>query len=89
MVPVTNAIESVTLCQQCVDTKGFKGKGGVTGWAKSAGTRLEAVRTDMAALASATNQVSPRWFYLQLHARRAAVSRPNCDAQARLSGQRS
>ena len=71
MVPVTNAIESVTLCQQCVDTKGFKGKGGVTGWAKSAGTRLEAVRTDMAALASATNQVSPRWFYLQLHARRA------------------
>jgi hypothetical protein len=66
-----NSIESVTLCQQRVDTKGFKGKGGVHTWAKSAKGRLDAVRDDMAALASATNQIAPRYFYLQLHARSA------------------
>jgi hypothetical protein len=66
-----NSIESVTLCQQRVDTKGFKGKGGVIAWARNAKSRLDAVRDDMATLASATNQVAPRHFYLQLHARGA------------------
>jgi hypothetical protein len=32
---------------------------------------LDAVRHDMAALASATDQVAPRYFYLQLHSRTA------------------
>jgi hypothetical protein len=66
-----NPINSVTLCQQRVDTKGFKGKGGVETWARNVLGRLHAVRDDMAALASATNQVSPRYFHLQLHARSA------------------
>ena len=69
-----NLIESVTLCQQHVDTKGFKGKGGITTWARNASDRLDAIREDMAALASATNQVAPRQFYLQLHARTATGS---------------
>ena len=62
-------IEAVTLCQRGVDTKGFKGKGGVAAWVRLAEGRLAVLRADMAALAGATNQVSPRWFYLQLHAR--------------------
>ncbi len=64
-----NIIKSVTLCQQRVDTKGFKGKGGVETWARNVVSRLNAIREDMAALASATYQVSPRYFHLQLHAR--------------------
>jgi len=71
VIPAIRPIESVTLCQQHVDTKGFKGKGGVRAWAKNASRRLDAVREDMAALSSATNQVAPRHFYLQLHARTA------------------
>jgi len=66
-----NSIESVTLCQQRVDKKGFKGKGGVETWARNVVSRLNAIREDMAALASATNQVAPRYFHLQLHARSA------------------
>lgn len=66
-----NVIESVTLCQQHVDTKDFKGKGRVIAWARDAGRRLDAVRQDMAALASATDQVAPRYFHLQLHSRTA------------------
>ncbi|MES2353106.1 MAG: hypothetical protein V4568_01690 [Pseudomonadota bacterium] len=69
-----NSIESVTLCQQRVDTKGFKGKGGVETWVRNVVSRLNAVREDMAALASASNQVAPRYFHLQLHARSATGS---------------
>ena len=62
------------LCQQSVDTKGFKGKGGIRAWISRIRVRRQAVHLAMDMLHEATRQVTPRYFYLELHARSATGS---------------